>query len=191
MQQLGGQVVGRIGDHAERASWQAERSEVGLEHSYRVIGKPLPEQLGPGWMHLDGEHPRAHGDQVPCQRTMSGAEIEHKLPRPYPGVSNDPSRPLVRQGVPAPPGRGHGAPSPRRCPWPDRTGENRAATTDLRTEHEPGDLIAEQRAGVLLEEVPGAGDGHRLRAGNDPAEDRRHASGDRVPVAEGDQERFV
>jgi hypothetical protein len=55
------------------------------------------------------------------------------------------------------------------------------------------DYAAEFWARVFLEEVAGALDDGMLqpgRAGNDPLEDRRHAAGNRVTVAERDEERL-
>nr|WP_208115620.1 hypothetical protein [Labedaea rhizosphaerae] len=68
-------------------------------------------------MQLHREHAGARLDQVPGQRAVTGADVQHELARSHAGLGDDPAGPVVNERVPAPraprpPGRGHDAPSP-------------------------------------------------------------------------------
>jgi hypothetical protein len=50
MQQLGRDVVWRIGDDPKRSPRQAQGSDVSFDHAYLVVEEPFPEPLGPDRM---------------------------------------------------------------------------------------------------------------------------------------------
>ena len=103
----------RVGNDAERASWQPEVGCVGDDHGDMVFLEPPPQLGGAPRVELDRDDMSATGDEEFGKRAGARPDVEHEIARADPSIRDKYCSPSTTELMPPPPcpSRGHDAPS--------------------------------------------------------------------------------
>jgi hypothetical protein len=113
------QRVGRACHDAKPPGGQPQLHCIAFDDCDRRGAEPLPKKLSPTRMQFDGGDPGAGRHQMCGQGAATRSYVEDELTGADACISDDASRPLVNEGMPAPPPPyrgGHGEPSRMRSP---------------------------------------------------------------------------
>jgi hypothetical protein len=102
---------GGIRDHVERATREAEISDVGSHDGDRVCGEAAPEHRGTFVVQLERDDSGTHVNERGGQRSGAGAQVQHEVATDNMRLLDEATRPLSRELVPPPAHlavRGHG-----------------------------------------------------------------------------------
>jgi hypothetical protein len=83
----------RVGHDPERAARQPEVGHIGAHDRHRIVCEPLAQRVDPLGVELDGDDPRAGGDEGGGEGAGAGTDVDDEIARWDPGVSDDPVGP--------------------------------------------------------------------------------------------------